>query len=151
MSEWPIANVLISLPHSPSLSTLLCSGPEILRNSDVLNASLYHMGHAIESVKLRFDLDEISDADLPEVGRAIRTGAVCRDYNLLSGFVVTNLAALFDTTPAIIGRSCDLWTRGRLRKFLKLEKKPKEDGRRSLDDGEEKTAGEEWIIEEETG
>ena len=121
---------------------------------------MYNLGHAIETVKIRFDLDEISDADLPEVVRAIRTGAACRDYNLLSGFVVTNLATLFETSPTLVNSSCNVWTRGQLRKFLKLEKTPKEEERGSLAAVEEeeeeekearKTAGEGRTVVEEMG
>ena len=102
------------------------SGPEILRNIGVIGCSLYNLGHAIETVKIRYDIDEISDAFLPEVVRTVGQKTQVDDYNVLSNFVVVNLAEVLESTPLAVSRACDHWTRGELKRFLKLKMEFKE-------------------------
>ena len=71
---------------------------------------------------MRFDLDEMSDAFLPEVLSVLHDGSACEDYNLLSGFVIANLATLLESSKRAVNLSLNVWTRGQLKKFLKLEK-----------------------------
>ena len=100
-----------------------------MRHIHLSSGSLFRLGYAIEKVRSRYDLDEVTDSYLPEVQRAANE-RILKLYNPLSRFVAVNLSRLLETKPMYVVRACNPWTRGRLREFLELVKTPAKEKKR---------------------